>query len=170
MEPSAFFSEPDFCVFCKIFESRKCEEWKHHRPCLFLQKLFQFFKEECGFFPPSTMLTCVFVACMVVTPQNCFVINKKTSHMSFFVSVGQMGNLRTFPLPLGFTRRVPLPVLTVSAFLPPRMTVRWAARTWTALSPPGSQLSRHQWPSPVRRTESGSATRPPLKKRMVKHG
>lgn len=62
------------------------------------------------------------------------------------------------------------PLSRCLSFTPPpfRMTVRWAVRTWTTLSPHGSQLSSPQCLSRAHRMERGSATRqPPLKKKMV---
>lgn len=58
----------------------------------------------------------------------------------------------------------PLPPLS-----PCRMTVRWAARTWTPLSPHGSQLSSPQCLSPAHLTGTPSATRrPPSRRRTVR--
>lgn len=70
-----------------------------------------------------------------------------------------------------FVQRVKIFLFLLFSPLSPlfRMTVRWAARTWTAQSPHGSQLSSPQCLSPVHLTETESATQqPPLKKRTVR--
>lgn len=58
------------------------------------------------------------------------------------------------------------PVLSLSfCCLLPRMTVQWAVRTWTALSPRGSQLSSRRCQSPVQLMKNKPTTQQQLWRR-----
>lgn len=72
--------------------------------------------------------------------------------------------LLTLSPPLGLS----LPVLSLSfCCLLPRMTVQWAVRTWTALSPRGSQLSSRRCQSPVQLMKNKPTTQQQLWRRKT---